>query len=477
MKKVIALLLALVMVVGMAACGGQSEGDTIPQQLAANDSGSAGGDAAAPEKKDDGSADTGEDKEPVTLSFWYFAETGVDPIWEAFAEQVHETYPWITLELEVLPGDTGPEKFTVACATGTTPDIYCDGYSRIAPAITAGLTVDLTDVVEANQDLFFGEQTEGVVDGRNYYVATHSGAPYCLLINMDLAEDLGVADMIPEDRETWTYEQFLDTCRAAKAADPSVYPVALYGGSRSGDAWDYSWFLGNGAEILNEDHTATVINEGANKEKIVEVLKLYQTLIDEGLVPDGVASMIDEDVDSLYFSGRLLFEPTAYNYLSWTNTLQEEGTAVQFRQDAVCLPTPDGREPPMTTSWGSYGYCVFGNDGHEEDAKLVIDLLLKDTATRTKLIQVSGKLPIMSDVEVSYETPEITAIMERAVAYGAQYANSTFGILEPFWSDFRETFYVQKQDLFVGNITPEQFVKNWAAAGDAVISDYLAANG
>ena len=66
------------------------------------------------------------------------------PLYEGFdekmsqdlAQEVKEKYG-IILNTEVLTWDAGPEKVTVAMATGATPDLYLDTYSRIAPAIGA----------------------------------------------------------------------------------------------------------------------------------------------------------------------------------------------------------------------------------------------------------------------------------------------------------------------------------------------------
>ena len=107
-KRALALLLALVMLLGLVACSSKTDTNTT----------------------DTGSSDNaanGEEKEAVTLSAWYYSDPGVAEGYQAWADAVHEAYPWITIELEELPYDSGPEKFTVACATGTTPAIYFVG--------------------------------------------------------------------------------------------------------------------------------------------------------------------------------------------------------------------------------------------------------------------------------------------------------------------------------------------------------------
>ena len=269
MKKGIALLLALILVLGLVACAAKTQ-PTTPEEDATPT------EETTPPSNEENVApeETTEDQEPVTLSVWFYNDPGAEEIYKKFSEAVTTQYPWITVEYEVLPYDSGPEKFTVACATGTTPDIYFDGYSRIAPAVNAGLTMDLTEVAQSNQNVFMGEQKDGIVDGKYNFIATATGAAYGVFVNMDLANELGVADLLPEDKLTWSYDEYLEFCRAAKAADASVIPQALFAGSRSSDAWYYSWFIGNGVELTNDELTATAFNVGENREKAISTLNV-----------------------------------------------------------------------------------------------------------------------------------------------------------------------------------------------------------
>ena len=461
MKKLISLLLVLVMVLGLVACGGNAAPAATEAPKA-----EAPAAPAAPEAP----ADKEEKKDPVVLTMWALEVEGVSKVYQNWSDAVNAQYPWITIEYEPLTSDVLAEKFSVACATGTTPDIYIDGYSRIAPAVHAGLTIDLTDVVAANKDRFLGEQMDGVVDGKNYYVSYSDGAPYCLVANMTLLKECGVADMLPENMETWSYEEFLDLCRAAKAAKPDVIPTMLYAGSRSGDAWYYSWFLGNNAQITNDDLSAVVIKDGENQAKALEVLDLFSTMIAEDLVPDGAASLTDADAESMFCSGNMLFYPTAFNKVPQLYTLMQEGTCMEFEMDGVALPTVDGKEAPTTVSWGSTGLIGFANNGHEEEVKLAIDVWLKSPELRKAALTIRGGLNTMSDFTMDYATEGITATMARASDYAGRCANSSFGIREPWWSDFRETFYVQLQDYYVGNIDGKTLLENWQTAANAVIT-------
>jgi len=463
MKKVLAIVLAAAMLLSLAACGKKAE------TPAAAEAAPAATEAAKAEAAAAEAAPAAEEHEAVTLSCWIYNDPGSDVIYQAWADQVHAEYPWITVEIEVIPYDSGPEKFTVACATNTTPDLYYDVYSRIAPAVNSGLTVDVTDVINSHKDAFMAEQADGIVDGKYGYIATGTGGGYGLAINMTLAEQLGVADLIPADRSTWSYDQFLEVLRKAKAADPTVIPIGLFAGSRSSDAFYYSWYLGNGVKLTNDDLTATAFNEGESREKAIEVLDVFKTIIDEGLTIDGAATTIDQECEAMFFAGNMLFESNTLNCVPGIATVQEAGTCADFKVDACAIPTKEGKEAPITACFGSNGFAGFKNNGHEEEIKLALSVWLENPQYQGEFCHVTGYLPLMNGA--TFEIPDAyqKEKYEYGVKYTAEHAVSNFGILKPWWSDFRETHYPQMQDFYVGKQDAGSMLDNWQKNADDVI--------
>ena len=465
MKKILALVLSILMLVSMlSACGKPAEEQATNQP--------AQQEAAA---ENNAPADAEEEKEPVTLTCWSFADYTADA-WAAFAEEVHAAYPWITLEWEILPVDSGPEKFAIACATGTTPDIYIDGFSRISPAVDAGLCVDLTDVVNDNADVFLSVPRDGVKDGKNYYIPTSGDYGYGLTVNMTLAKELGVDHLLPKDCLTWSYEDFLALGRAVKAADPSKYLLPLYAGSQSSDAWYYSWFLGNGVDICNADHTATSFNTDAEREQALQVMNLFGTLIEEELVPPGSATTIDADFLDFFQANTCLMIPNSIGAALPLYQQMVDGALREFEMNHYAIPTYEGKEVPQCAFWGTTGICAFNNNGNEETIKLVIDYYLSsESTTYQKLLDAgSGRTLTEAKGTIQFPTEDVAEQMNRAIEYSSQYASVGFGIMEPWWSEFRQGLYPQLQDFYTGKIDAQTVLDNWQAFGDNVISSYEA---
>ena len=460
MKKILALLLAVLMITAIfAGCAKTQTPDTTEPQT-----------VEPTEQTTEQTAEQPSDEhEAVTLSVWYYDDPGVSDVMDAWAQAVQSAYSWITLKFEALPYDSGPEKFTVACATGTTPDIYIDGYSRIAPAVYAGLTVDLKELVDTHQDAFLGKQEEGLVDGKLGYISHSTDSAYAVLVNMDLAERLGVADMLPADYESWSYDDYLAICRKAKEEDPSIIPAGLFAGSQSSDAWYYTWLLANGSKLTDEALTKTVFNSDEYRDTTLETLNFFKTLIDENLVPDGCATQTDENVASLFMAGQLLFVHGGYNSLPYFYGFQKEGSSMEFTMDAYAVPTSSGKAGP-SANWGTFGFCGFDNNGHAEDIKRTIGVWLEHPEIQSAYSSVTGRLPQLAGTNVQYETEHITEVMDRATVFSAEHNTSDFGILEPWWSDFRQTFYPQLQDFYTGAIDAQTMLNNWQSAADAVIA-------
>lgn len=419
-----------------------------------------------------GTSESNKDEASITLTAWYYADQGASEGYEIWAKQVNEKYPYINIEFEELPYDSGPEKFTVSVATNTNPDFYFDIYSRCASAIFANRTLDVTDLRERYADKFISPQVDGIVDGKYHAIVTNTGAAYCLFINMSLVKEAGLEQLLPEDHLTWSYDEYLTFLRALKKAYPDIYPMDLFAGSQSSDMWYYSWLIGNGVKLTNETLTATTFNNEENREKALQTLNLFKTIIDEGLCNPGAATIIDQAGQEYWTAGRSVVAHGAYsNTPSWYRMMQE-GTSLEFEYDAYAMPTFEGTSIPYSGSLGSYCFIAFdsGDEYKNNAIKKAIEVYLENPECQNIVTNVTGRLSVMTDTEVEYATTEIAQIMERATEYSAKYTDSSFGVLESWWTEFRGTFYPNLQDFYAGNIDAGTMLDRWQARGDEVIA-------
>lgn len=476
-RRILAVLLAGMM---LAACQGKAE---VPET---KDTAAVSAETVETAKTPDQEASVREtaadtpqaDLEGTEITFWYM------PLYEGFdekmsrdlAQEVKDKYG-IILNTEVLTWDAGPEKVTVAMATGATPDLYLDTYSRIAPAIGGGLTADITDTAEALRPLLYeGVLDTGKLDAVQGYIPINLSQGYNITVNVSLAKELGIYDLLPEDKIHWSYEEFLEFCRAAreKGEDQNIYATQLFAGSKSSDAVYYSFLMSGGSDILNEEHTLVAVDE----TKAAATLGLFRTLIDEELVPAGAATTVDNDIRPNWYSQKLacMFVSTGTGEAVNVKKQIDSGDIQAFDVDIYEIPTPDGKADPHVMSWGSTGFTVFKNSGDEaktEAARKVIQTFLENQEYSQEVCVQTGNSTVLKDLDVDYGDETLNEQAKRAAASTAAYADSSIGVLEPWWSDFRETFYVQLQSYFTGDKSAETMLGDWKTSGDEVITKAL----
>lgn len=476
-RRILAVLLAGMM---LAACQGKAEVPETKDTAAV--SAETVETAKTPDQEEsvrETAADTPQaDLEGTEITFWYM------PLYEGFdekmsrdlAQEVKDKYG-IILNTEVLTWDAGPEKVTVAMATGATPDLYLDTYSRIAPAIGGGLTADITDTAEALRPLLYeGVLDTGKLDAVQGYIPINLSQGYNITVNVSLAKELGIYDLLPEDKIHWSYEEFLEFCRAAreKGEDQNIYATQLFAGSKSSDAVYYSFLMSGGSDILNEEHTLVAVDE----TKAAATLGLFRTLIDEELVPAGAATTVDNDIRPNWYSQKLacMFVSTGTGEAVNVKKQIDSGDIQAFDVDIYEIPTPDGKADPHVMSWGSTGFTVFKNSGDEaktEAARKVIQTFLENQEYSQEVCVQTGNSTVLKDLDVDYGDETLNEQAKRAAASTAAYADSSIGVLEPWWSDFRETFYVQLQSYFTGDKSAETMLGDWKTSGDEVITKAL----
>jgi len=456
MKKLIAMLLVVLMVVGLfAGCG----------------EGGGGGDVTVVDPN------TGEAKKAVTIDWWCFESDVNSTKMEAWAERLHETYPWITIQWTWLPFETGPEKMTVAFATGTYPDVITDMYGRLAPAVDNGLTINLQPAIDNIPGLI--PVPEGIVNGEPHYIWQSSSTGYSLSCNMELARQLGIEEYLPEDGMSWNYEDLLACLRAAK--DAGYYGIDLFAGSTSSDMWYYSFFLAAGAELIDVENHKAVMNVGENKEKCLEVLELLKTIIDEELCQPGAASTIDQEAQAIWFTGRMLFCHGAWsNVANWVQQINA-GSSLVEDFEMFSVPSPKGGEWPASGAFSSSGVIAFDTaDGAKLDAiYTAIAFYFNEEGGLMADFRTSN--PTSASV-LEYDQPlEDAADVFRINQIERGNKQAEMGLVRNDWGpayawyeDFRYGFYPQLQRYYIGEITAEQLLDNWAEYSQQVLDDYYA---
>lgn len=457
-KKAMTLLLALVMVLSLGACGqGKNE--------STESSGS--------------KAETKTADETITLRLQtpeVFAVGYLDAL-KDLVKRFQDQNPNIKIDIEELNWDGIGDKLETAMMTGTTPDIYIDGTARTAKLPSTGLVVDLSDVINGLDKWVDSAISIGKVDGKHYLVPMTQMPPTVLGINATLAKQYGVYDMLPKDRISWTWADFmafLEACGKKSLAD-GVYPIGFYAGSQSSDIAYYSMMLCAGAEILSEDHKSSAVNN----EAAVAVINYLKEMSDKGLVYPGAATMTDEEESALYYSGKTVVSFSQNGALATipvVNEMKKEGMITEVPEfEAYAYPTLNGSQTKNAT-WGANCIAVFENDKNEAKinaAKKFISFMMSDLSFSEALWLAGPSYAPTRNIGQQLKTDDPQMLREAEVnnKLGA-YNTSSFGILEPYWAEIRQHFYPELQAMLNGSKTPAEVIASFDASINQVVGSY-----
>lgn len=412
----------------------------------------------------------------VELTLWtppVFAIGYIDALYDLIA-RFEEANPGVTINVEELNWDGIGEKLESAMMTETTPDIYIDGTARTAKLPSTELCVDVSDVLETTGNWNEAAINIGKVDDAYYLMPMTMMPSTILTVNVDLAKQYGVYEMLPEDRMSWDWDDFMAFLKACgeKSLADGVYPIGLFAGNQSSDIAYYTMLMSAGANVLNADHTEAAINT----PEAVQVLTNVKELIDSGLAYPGVAELIDDQAIGLFLNEKVVVDLAMNGGVNGTpmfdqmvaDGLIEKAPAIQ----GYAWPTMNGSATNIG-NWGANCVAIFENEGDEEKiaaAKKFLVFMAEDKNYNEALWAAAPGYGPARTMDVELKLADEAMVAEaNATSHLAAYNNSSFGILESYWGEIRQYFYPNLQSLVLGNKTPEEAVSSFEASVNEVL--------
>ena len=412
----------------------------------------------------------------VELTLWtppVFAVGYIDALYDLIA-RFEAANPGVTITVEELNWDGIGEKLEAAMMTGTTPDIYIDGTARTAKLPSTELVVDVSDVINGLDNWNTGAINIGEVDGAYYLVPITLMPSTILSVNVTLAKQYGVYDMLPEDRMSWDWTQFMAFLKACgeKSLNDGVYPVALFAGNQSSDIAYYTMLLSAGVNVLNEDHTEAAVNTS----EAVQVFTYLKEIVDSGLAYPGVAEIGDEQVQGLFLNSKCVVDLVTnggMNAMTLFSAMKNEGLVAEVPEvKGYAWPTLNGSTTNIG-NWGANCAAIFENDGDEDKiaaSKKFLAFMMDDKAFNETLWAAAPSYGPARDMGAELKLEDEAIATEAAAAsVFAAYNNSSFGILESYWGEIRQYFYPNLQSLVLGNKTPEEALSSFEASVNEVL--------
>ena len=451
MKKLIAIALALVMVLGLTACSVEkTEPTTTPATTQ----------APAEAQNTEGQAAESE-AAPVEISLWTFpvGEWGNEATVNGWIEAFNAEYPNITVKVEYLDYQAGDDKLNTAIEGGQAPDLIFEGPERlIAQYAARGLLLDISDLrdTEVGQQLYSSIVETCSIDGKMYAYPISQMA-HCMVINRDIFEAADALKYLDEEAGTWnSVDDYF-------AAIQAVYDyghkdvMTIYCGGQGGDQGTrhmISCPAGN-TPWSNPEHTAYTF---ATQENAEILARFY--------AQDGVSfdpSIVASDEINLFVQGVLAMGNC------WNATLYNNNKdALTFTALPMAFPTDE--EAPVLAG-GFYCLGVFDNKdaARAEAAKTFIQWITSNDEVYTQAVLAAGQWPTRDLGVDLYEGNEVMSQYGKFAPWFGDYYQITKG-----WAEFRTEMWNALQriaktdgsvDAILAELTVAQDAAN-AAAGN-----------
>ena len=365
--KVVCLLLALVMVLGMlAACAPSQPTPAEP--------------AGQPEQP--------AAEETVTLTYVSWAAGDEQKDQEAAFAQYMQEHPNVKIEATFVPYDEYHEKINTLMAANTPPDIYYINEYLAADWGEKGVAVDLKPLFEArgiNMEETYIPNALFTSNGKVFGLA--SGVVNMnLFYNKELFAEMGVETPPLDVSEAWTWAEYIDAAKALTTdqdgnhpGDPNFNPKAIKTyGAKNSTFWLYYMALlySNDASIFTDDGMGIALDTPEAKEVL---MALRDMMYVDYVAPAGaVAQALPGDPQMFKDKQLGMVISGSWSYQSFRN----EGI------DVGMAPLP-GFKTSKTISWASANQV----SAKSKNIDAAVDLLIWFTSPETNPLQVKSNFP------------------------------------------------------------------------------------
>lgn len=338
MKKLIALLLTLAMVLSLAACGSGSQKTEEPAAPAATAAPAAGDAPAAP-------AESG----PVTIKLMMSQtqQPGVSAAVEAFNKAYEGQY---ICEADYLAFDNVFETLEILMSSKSSEyDVFAADGPNIAAYAKRGYLTPLTSYLTAEEvAMFTAPMQDEIQYNGEIYGAAMGDSSLVMYYNTDLLEQAGItydfSALSGENRITW--EELVDIAKQVQAKVDPDGSKGLIGIEFQQVGRTYQMnVLANDLGGVNIGEGGLTVDGVINAEPWLSALNWYQTQVNDGVFSKGIAA---GDTSSYFMSDKIVF---------YLGTTAMPGTFASNGFDHygfTYVPCFAGHEADVTTSCGSW---------------------------------------------------------------------------------------------------------------------------
>ena len=422
MKRILALVLALAMILALGACGPKTE-------------------ETKPADDQSGAADATE------ITLWTYPiggwgdENKVKELTDAFTAETG-----IKVTVEYLAYADGDDKVNSAITANKAPDLIMEGPERLVANWGAkGYMVDLSDMLDDTDKSEIYESVltactnaEGAVYEYPLVMTAH-----CMAVNLDAFKAAGADQYLDLDTHTWTTDDFINAVAALYAYYGDTVG-AVYCGGQGGDQGTRA-LINNmyGGTFTNTEHTAYTWDDPEN----IQALEQLKSM--DGIAFD--ASLAGGDEIAKFYQG-VLKMAFCWNIAQQLNpNSADTGSGLTISGEEIAFMSFPSQTGESQLCGGIWGFGIFdnGDDAKIDAAKQFIKYMCdsENTAAAVKTANYFAVRDTAEGADLSgiWADNEIMNEYTKLMPYLGDYYQVTAG-----WAQARTSWWNMLQDIGEG---------------------------
>ena len=412
MKKLLAILLALVMVFALAA----------PTAFA--------------------------DDTTITLWTYPIGGWGNSAVVDELIAGFEAANPGIKVQVEYLAYADGDDKVNTAIEGNAAPDLIMEGPERLVANWGAkGYMVDIAELWdEADKEEILPVVQAACFnkEGASYEYPLCMTA-HCMAVNLNHFQAVGADQYLDLDTHTWTTDDFVAAVGLLAAENPNV--AAVFCGGQGGDQGTRA-LINNlySGTFTDADHTKYT----ADSEENIKALELLAGL--EGVNFD--PAIVGGDEINIFRQG-ILDMAFCWNIGAQLNTDNNDAGLTNDGDEIVCMAFPSDDGVPELCG-GIWGFGIFDNGSEAKiDAAKTFIKYMADSAATADAVKASTYFAVRDksdDVDLSniYEGNDIMSEYTKLMPFLGDYYQ-----VVPGWAEARTAWWNMLQQVGAGSDVTE----------------------